>query len=50
LDIPSLLQYAFGKVIETFSHNWALLAISIVIGTLWTGSILIGVAYNLLFL
>src|SRR6185369_2192815 len=27
----SLLQYTFGKVIETFSHNWFLLVISILI-------------------
>src|SRR6185369_2858814 len=27
----SLLQYTFGKVIETFSHNWLLLLISILI-------------------
>ena len=31
MDILSLLQYAFGKVIETFSHNWFLLLISILI-------------------
>jgi hypothetical protein len=29
--IISLLQYAFSKVVETFSHNWFLLLISIVI-------------------
>jgi uncharacterized membrane protein YraQ (UPF0718 family) len=31
MDINSLLQYSFGKVIETFSHNWPLLLISIII-------------------
>jgi uncharacterized membrane protein YraQ (UPF0718 family) len=31
MDILSLLQYTFGKVIETFSHNWLLLVISILI-------------------
>ena len=31
MDTISLLQYAFGKVIETFSHNWLLLVISIVV-------------------
>jgi uncharacterized membrane protein YraQ (UPF0718 family) len=31
MDLTSLLQYAFGKVIETFSHNWLLLVISIVV-------------------
>jgi uncharacterized membrane protein YraQ (UPF0718 family) len=31
MDIISLLQYAFSKVIETFSHNWFLLLISILI-------------------
>ena len=31
MDFLSLLQYAFGKVIETFSNNWFLLLISIVI-------------------
>ena len=31
MDIFSLLQYTFGKVIETFSHNWFLLVISILI-------------------
>jgi uncharacterized membrane protein YraQ (UPF0718 family) len=31
MDIISLLQYTFGKVIETFSHNWWLLLISIFI-------------------
>jgi uncharacterized protein len=31
MDIISLLQYTFGKVIETFSHNWYLLVISILI-------------------
>lgn len=31
MDIASLLQYTFAKVIETFSHNWFLLLISILI-------------------
>ena len=31
MDIISLLQYTLGKVLETFSHNWPLLLISIVI-------------------
>jgi uncharacterized membrane protein YraQ (UPF0718 family) len=31
MDILSLLQYTFGKVIETFAHNWWLLLISILI-------------------
>ena len=31
MDIVSLLQYTFGKVIETLSNNWLLLLISIVI-------------------
>ena len=31
MDIISLLQYTFDKVIETFSHNWPLLLISIII-------------------
>ncbi len=31
MDIMSLLQYTFGKVLETFSHNWYLLLISIII-------------------
>ena len=31
MDIISLLQYTFGKVLETFSHNWLLLVLSIVI-------------------
>lgn len=31
MDIISLLQYTFSKVIETFSHNWFLLVISILI-------------------
>ena len=31
MDLTSLLQYSFGKVIETFSHNWPLLLISILI-------------------
>ena len=31
MNIVSLLQYTLGKVVETFSHNWFLLLISIVI-------------------
>ncbi|HEU0297595.1 MAG TPA: permease [Anaerolineales bacterium] len=31
MDIISLLQYTFGKVLETFSHNWLLLVLSIMI-------------------
>lgn len=31
MDIIPLLQYTFTKVIETFSHNWLLLVISILI-------------------
>jgi uncharacterized membrane protein YraQ (UPF0718 family) len=31
MDIISLLQYTLGKVVETFSHNWFLLLISIVV-------------------
>jgi uncharacterized membrane protein YraQ (UPF0718 family) len=31
MDIISLLQYTFTKVIETFAHNWYLLLISIII-------------------
>src|SRR6266498_4981745 len=31
MDIITLLQYTFTKVIETFSHNWYLLVLSIVI-------------------
>jgi uncharacterized membrane protein YraQ (UPF0718 family) len=31
MDVISLLQNTFGKVIETFSHNWLLLVISILI-------------------
>jgi uncharacterized protein len=31
MDIVSLLQYTLGKVVETFSQNWLLLLISIVI-------------------
>lgn len=31
MDINSLLQYSVGKVIETFSRNWPLLLISILI-------------------
>jgi len=35
MDILSLLQYTFGKVVETFSHNWWLLLISILISARW---------------
>lgn len=31
MDFTALLQYSFGKVIETFSSNWFLLVISILI-------------------
>ena len=31
MDISALFQYTFSKVVETFSHNWLLLLISIVI-------------------
>ena len=31
MDIVTLFQYTFNKVIETFSHNWLLLLLSIVI-------------------
>ena len=31
MDILSLLQFTFGKVVETFSHNWLLLVMSILI-------------------
>jgi uncharacterized membrane protein YraQ (UPF0718 family) len=31
MDLLSLLQYTLGKVLETFSHNWWLLLISILI-------------------
>ena len=31
MDVVALLQYTFGKVLETLSHNWYLLLISIVI-------------------
>ena len=31
MDFPSLLQYTFSKVVETFSHNWYLLLLSIII-------------------
>ncbi|NJN79674.1 MAG: hypothetical protein HC797_03925 [Anaerolineales bacterium] len=31
MDFLSLLQYAFSKVIETFSNNWFLLVISILV-------------------
>lgn len=36
MDIISLLQYTFGKVIETFSHNWWLLLITIFISAALT--------------
>ena len=36
MDIISLLQYTLGKVIETFSHNWWLLVISIFISAALT--------------
>ncbi len=31
MDIISLLQYTFEKVVQTFSHNWYLLLISIIV-------------------
>jgi uncharacterized membrane protein YraQ (UPF0718 family) len=31
MDLISLLQYTFGKVVETFGHNWFLLLLSILI-------------------
>jgi len=31
MDTLSLFQYTLGKVVETFSHNWVLLLISIVV-------------------
>lgn len=31
MDFISLLQYTIGKVLETFSHNWFLLLVSIVV-------------------
>src|SRR3990172_4238422 len=31
MNVLTLLQFAFGKVVETFSHNWPLLLLSIVI-------------------
>ena len=31
MDIITLLQYTLNKVVETFSHNWYLLLISILI-------------------
>ena len=31
MDIISLLQYTFSKVVETFSHNWYLLLVSIIV-------------------
>jgi uncharacterized membrane protein YraQ (UPF0718 family) len=36
MDIVSLLQYTFSKVIETFSHNWFLLLLSILISAALT--------------
>ena len=33
MDIITLLQYTFGKVVETLSHNWYLLLISIIVST-----------------
>jgi uncharacterized membrane protein YraQ (UPF0718 family) len=36
MDIISLLQYTFSKVIETFSHNWFLLLLSIFISAALT--------------
>jgi len=36
MDITSLLQYSFNKVIETFSHNWFLLLLSILISAALT--------------
>ncbi len=30
MDITSLLQFTLGKVVETFSHNWFLLLLSII--------------------
>ena len=36
MDIISLVQYTFAKVIETFAHNWWLLLISILISTALT--------------
>ena len=31
MNFLTLLQYTFGKVVETFSHNWPLLLLSILI-------------------
>lgn len=31
MDFPALLSYTFGKVIETFTHNWLLLLVSILL-------------------
>ncbi len=31
MNVLTLLQYTFGKVLETFSHNWYLLLISIIV-------------------
>src|SRR5688572_5543853 len=36
MDLISLLQFTFGKVVETFSHNWWLLLISILISAALT--------------
>lgn len=36
MDIISLLEYTFSKVIETFSHNWFLLLLSIFISAALT--------------
>jgi uncharacterized protein len=36
MDIISLVQYTFAKVIETFAHNWWLLLISILISAALT--------------
>ncbi|HLO16841.1 MAG TPA: permease [Anaerolineales bacterium] len=36
MDIITLLQYTISKVVETFSHNWYLLLISIVISAALT--------------
>ena len=33
MDIITLLQYTLGKVLETFSHNWYLLVVTIIIST-----------------
>lgn len=36
MDVITLLQYTFTKVLETFSHNWYLLLISILLGAALT--------------